>query len=85
MTFNPETDCPCCGRYGKCSWFPYYRADDPERDPYHDLAAMPAQTMRGLADGYDDGMIDEVIEELLRLRSLAAAHRLAPQPDPDPS
>lgn len=81
---HPPDDCPCCGRYGRCSWFPYYRQDDPERDPYYDLEAMPATTMRGLADGYDDGMIDAVIEELLRLRSLAAAHRLAPQPDPDP-
>jgi hypothetical protein len=78
MTFNHP--CPCCDRYAPCSWVPYYVDSDPDRDPFYDFTRMPDTTVRGLADGYDDGKIDAVIEEMLRLRSLVRAYRLESQP-----
>ena len=49
-------------------WDSFY---DPEQERYR-LEDMTSQQVRGLADGYDDGRIDAVIDEYLRLRELTA-------------
>jgi hypothetical protein len=44
---------------------------DPEEERYR-IEDMTDQQVRGLADGYDDGRIDAVINEHLRLKEMTA-------------
>lgn len=45
------------------SWEDYY-----EEGWGYDVAAMPDQVILGLIDGYDDGRIDAVVLEYLKIR-----------------
>ena len=65
--------------------FPPEEGEDAEEDEYpgsegYDMERIPDQVIMGLIDSYDDGHIDAVVFELIRLREAERTRTGAPAP-----